>query len=197
MKKATVLFALIEIGLSSIAQEGVKISSDVSPPHPSAMFEVASSNKGALFPRVQLDDVTDNQLPVLNPTEALMIYNETGSEPKGFYYFDGTKWMKFGTGNKVPVMSYTAMESLIPNLTIDDLGMFVYVDDGCWSTTNTSPYSNDGDCIPLTGLYYLTYYVDGQGLPGEQYLLNGVAQSFVFYKMNGFDPRGVDRVEAP
>ena len=58
-------------------------------PNTSAMLHVESTNKGLLIPRVQLDDVTTTA-PVTSPANGLMVFNATGSEMHGFYYWDGT-----------------------------------------------------------------------------------------------------------
>jgi hypothetical protein len=67
-----------------INSEGVSISSTVTPPHPSAMLEIQSTNKGLLIPR------TSDKFNVANPTEGLLVY-ETGTNA-GFYFWNGTAW---------------------------------------------------------------------------------------------------------
>jgi len=69
----------------SFAQVG--ISTDGSPPDPSAMFDVKSSDKGFLPPRL-----SNAQVPTIsNPAEGLLVYNTDG---KYMIYFDGTNWRK-------------------------------------------------------------------------------------------------------
>ncbi len=64
-----------------------------------AIFEVRSTDKGILVPRVNLTGTNDNTT-VTSPTTGLFVYNttKTGSgstmvEP-GFYYFDGSLWRR-------------------------------------------------------------------------------------------------------
>lgn len=66
-------------------QTGVSISTDNYPPHPSAMLDVRSANKGILVSRVdQLPDAS-----TINTTdgEGLLFYLTGPPDKKGFYYF--------------------------------------------------------------------------------------------------------------
>jgi len=88
--------------INSIAQN-VGINDDNSAPDQSAMLDIKSSDKGLLIPRVQLDDMNTTD-PVTNPANGLLIYaNSTSSEDEGFYYWNGSKWVKLitttGTGD--------------------------------------------------------------------------------------------------
>ena len=46
---------------------------------------------GLLIPRIDLDDAS-TATPVTSPAEGLIVYNETGTETHGFYYWNGTAW---------------------------------------------------------------------------------------------------------
>lgn len=66
-------------------------------PSPSAMLEVASNNKGVLFPQVSLTSTSD--VTTINaPAVSLMVYNpnSAGAYPynvmPGFYYWNGVRW---------------------------------------------------------------------------------------------------------
>ncbi len=67
-------------------------------PDASALLDMTSTERGLLIPRVDLDDAT-TAAPVTSPAEGLLIYNETGTEPHGFYYWDGTLWVMFSSGS--------------------------------------------------------------------------------------------------
>jgi len=133
MKKIVLVFCIVSLGLTSLAQtEGVSIAPNVTPPDPSAMLDVQSSNKGILIPRVDLDNVHDDQYPVSDPIEGVMVYNETGDVSKGFYYWDGSKWSRVGAcGNSE--MTFSEMQGFGVGLWKDDVGTMVYV------TTQTMP----------------------------------------------------------
>lgn len=66
---------------------------------PSAKFQIESSNKGFLQPRIALDSTTD-VTTIDNPATGLMVYNTatagsgaTAITP-GVHYFDGTRWVR-------------------------------------------------------------------------------------------------------
>lgn len=66
-------------------------------PNASAILDITAADKGLLIPRVALNDHT-SAAPVTSPAEGLMIYNATGTEPHGFWYWDGSQWVQVGTG---------------------------------------------------------------------------------------------------
>ncbi len=73
--------------------QGIAINTDGSDPNNSAMLDVKSSDKGLLIPRVTLNDASSAD-PISNPATGLLIYNAYGSEPIGFYHWDGSEWQK-------------------------------------------------------------------------------------------------------
>lgn len=74
-------------------------------PNASAILDIVASDKGILIPRVALDDATTAD-PVTTPADGLIIYNATGTEPQGFYYWDGTKWNMLTSSNNTEVSNY-------------------------------------------------------------------------------------------
>ncbi|MCL6217381.1 hypothetical protein [Zunongwangia pacifica] len=62
-------------------------------PNSSAMLDVVSTNKGVLVPRIQLDK-TDQQNPVSNPANGLLVFNTATQNDvtPGFYYWYNNKW---------------------------------------------------------------------------------------------------------
>ena len=132
--KTFLLTAFVITVLISKAQtngsEGVSIAPNVTPPHPSAMLEVDATNKGLLIPRVALTSTTD-ATTITSPATSLLVYNtNTASDVSpNFYYWNGTKWVLLGSTNKVPKVTYNQMQSMKANLTLDDLGLSVFVTD--------------------------------------------------------------------
>lgn len=63
--------------------------------HPSAILQVESSNKGVLFPRINLNSTTDT-ITIPKPAVGLLIYNtgEGGLDVPGHVYWTGEKWEK-------------------------------------------------------------------------------------------------------
>lgn len=89
---------LFVFNLSDISAQGIAINADGASPDPSAGLDIQFTDKGVLVPRVDIDDV-NNSFPITLPAKGLLVYNENGIEPEGFYYWDGDKWIKFGTEN--------------------------------------------------------------------------------------------------
>ncbi len=71
-------------------------------PDPSAQLDVSSTNKGILVPRVALT-ATNSAGPITSPAVSLMVYNTAtivsppNSVSPGYYYWDGVKWVTFGS----------------------------------------------------------------------------------------------------
>lgn len=170
-KKIIVTLLSIVSVCSAIAQtEGVSIKSTLGPPNPNAMLDVESTNKGVLIPRVALVSLNSTQ-PIANsgPLEkGLMVYNtnesyttptnqSNGLQGKGFYYWNTAKWVKIGQGSDVPKMTYDQMRAMLPYLSLDDRGMFVYV-----ITRQTAVYQSPGLACTfgaeIHGLWFLSSY---------------------------------------
>ena len=71
-------------------------------PDASAKLEVDDANRGVLINRVSLVNVTDGTTPVAGPATGLLVFNTnagvTGGSGQGFYYWDGTQWVRLSTG---------------------------------------------------------------------------------------------------
>ncbi len=73
-------------------------------PHPSAILDIASTNKGLLIPRLPLTSTLD-VTTVPAPQTSVMVYNTAtaGIAPNnvkpGYYYYDGAKWATIGGGD--------------------------------------------------------------------------------------------------
>ncbi|MBI5220197.1 MAG: hypothetical protein HY958_14815 [Bacteroidia bacterium] len=80
---------------NSIAQQNVGIGTTT--PNSSAILDLTAADKGLLVPRVTLNNA-NNPAPVTGPAEGLLIFNATGTEPHGFWYWNGTQWVQVGAG---------------------------------------------------------------------------------------------------
>ncbi|MWW23479.1 hypothetical protein [Algibacter lectus] len=71
-------------------------------PDASSVFDVTSSNKGILIPRIALSATTD-VTTITSPATSLLIYNTaTVSDVlPGYYYWDGVQWTKLLTNNAI------------------------------------------------------------------------------------------------
>src|ERR1700748_1922281 len=90
-KGVIALFALLAITEKSFAQVGVGTSS----PDPSAQFQVESTGKGLLIPRI-----TQSNRPA-SPANGLLIYQTDGTP--GFYYYNGntSTWKKVASSDEI------------------------------------------------------------------------------------------------
>lgn len=102
-------FTLILVLIANItvfAQNGVSINTDGTSPDASAILDAKSTDKGILIPRVALT-ATNSASPISSPATGLMVYNtaSAGTPPNevtpGFYYWNGSVWNRFTTGNTV------------------------------------------------------------------------------------------------
>lgn len=98
MKKILLLINLLFVVYIANAQVGVNTTS------PQAALDVTSSTQGFLLPRVALTSTTI-QAPVVNPTAAplvvsTLVYNNNtaGDVTPGYYYWNGTVWVRLGSG---------------------------------------------------------------------------------------------------
>jgi hypothetical protein len=88
--------------LQGLMAQNVGINADGSSPDNSAMLDVKASDRGLLLPRVSLTNVTSAS-PVTSPATGLLVFNTnasvTGGNGTGFYYWDGSQWVKLDAGN--------------------------------------------------------------------------------------------------
>ncbi len=100
---ATIFILLFTVNFKLFAQN-----------NPSAMLDVAASNKGVLVPRVSLTSTTDIST-ITSPATSLLVYNTNtiGTPPNnispGFYYWNGTKWSILGN-----ITTFSEFYALMP-----------------------------------------------------------------------------------
>lgn len=92
-KKIVLLLLLVVTTVSAQIGVGTKT------PHPDAMVEVKSTNKGFLLPRVALTSTT-SVAPLSAHIEGMSVYNTatTADVTPGYYYNDGAKWIRLVSG---------------------------------------------------------------------------------------------------
>lgn len=95
------IFLLLFTNFSATAQIGINNTD------PKAMLDVTSHDSGILIPRVELQS-TNVAAPVISPEVSELVFNtqSAGSDPNrvtpGFYYWDGSKWVRLDTGDGEP-----------------------------------------------------------------------------------------------
>ncbi len=125
MRQIVILFCCsFGFAPSFVAQVGIGTTT----PDASAKLQIDATNKGFLPPRVALSSLTD-QTTIAAPAEGLLVYcTGTGGLSEGYYYWEGSTWVK---------MSNTA-NSL-------DMGYVL-----AWPSNATPP----GYLLPLSGGTY-------------------------------------------
>lgn len=82
--KTKLFFLIVVLTLTARAQVGIGTTS----PNTSAMLEVSSTNKGVLIPRMTVSQ----RLAINNPAQGLILYQT--NDVIGFYFFNGTNWVR-------------------------------------------------------------------------------------------------------
>lgn len=94
MKKIIKLpsFAIILLCTATVILDGqsIGINNDKSPPDPSAMLDVKSTEKGVLIPRLTNDDMEN----IEDPAEGLLIFN---IDENDLYFFRNEDWIQVGS----------------------------------------------------------------------------------------------------
>jgi len=92
-KSANLIFILFTS--VSIAQVGINTAN----PSAGSVFDIVSSDKGMLIPRLDIVDLSTIDPVTDGSTEGLFVYNTNSSTGKGFYYWDGLSWISFIDGS--------------------------------------------------------------------------------------------------
>ncbi|MFK5983203.1 MAG: hypothetical protein QM499_09835 [Flavobacteriaceae bacterium] len=85
-------FFLIFLSTTLFSQVGINTTT----PAEGAMLDISSTNKGLLLPRIIIDDLSTIDPITGDGTESLLVYNISEITPKGFYYWDSSKWAVIG-----------------------------------------------------------------------------------------------------
>lgn len=105
LKQLSLLAICLFLGLSARAQ--VKVGNNPTIKDSNAIFEMESTKKGMLLPRLALTSTTAFT-PLTVHVRGMVVYNtaNTGDVTEGFYYNDGLKWVRIagspsstGSGN--------------------------------------------------------------------------------------------------
>ena len=111
----SLFFVILSFGLLA---QGVAINTDGSNPDASAILDVKSNSKGVLIPRMTLSERSS----ISTPASGLLVYQTNGTS--GFYFYDGSGWVRLATGSEVDqTVSLTggtgiSVSGTYPNFTI-------------------------------------------------------------------------------
>jgi len=115
MKQLIILvFAVILSFQLSAQSSGAAINTSGAAADPSAILDVSSADHGLLIPRVSLASTT-NSSPITNPANSLMVYNTAtiGDVTPGFYYWEGTEWVRIASGAGGATPDLRAIKTMI------------------------------------------------------------------------------------
>lgn len=154
----TVLFSTV-----SFAQTKIGTSPDI---NADAMFEVESTNKGLLLPRVELNS-TKEAAPMSTHVAGMTVYNTKAQNDVlvGFYYNDGEKWQQMVTKDYKAV-KFFYMPSIVFDTSEDRSGVTINLFEEYkkqFALQNDSHFISEG--APKAGIPYfekatdLYYYV--------------------------------------
>src|ERR1700733_6044094 len=92
MKKTfSSIFIICVVQVQLVAQS---VGINTATPHPSAMLDISSTNKGLLMPRM----TSAQRNAIATPAEGLKVYD---TDTKTFWYYNGTGWIQTATGSPV------------------------------------------------------------------------------------------------
>lgn len=89
---------LVLLGFN-LKSQNVGINGTGAAPDGGAMLDVSATNKGVLIPRVNITNLATIAPIVGSATVSMLVYNTNGTTGQGYYYWDGTSWVRFTTGN--------------------------------------------------------------------------------------------------
>lgn len=159
-KRIIFLFGLYFIA-NSVVFSQVKIGDNPSTINSNSILELESTSKGFIMPRVALTGVNVVS-PLADPVlEGTIVYNSGSTLAKGFYYWDGSRWVRILNSASNPTTK-TESATLTKNET------FVLVNSSTTSATITLPEVAAVDngleiTIKNVGSYDDLVTVDGYG----------------------------------
>ena len=156
MKKQLLSIAIIIASFGANAQN-VAINSDGSTPNSSAMLDITSTTKGLLTPRM----TSVQRTAISTPATGLIVYQTDGTA--GFYYYDGSSWLKMSTGTSSTPYAMVKMTGdgtqsgvLTPGAAVDIVGSWVnFCDANATAITNDITWNSGTQelTIGTTGVY--------------------------------------------
>ena len=94
--KKSIIFLFISLFFFCAYSQNVGIGT--TSPNASAKLDISATDKGLLIPRINLTALA-SAAPITSPATGLLVYNTNAalSSGEGFYYWNGTSWIKFST----------------------------------------------------------------------------------------------------
>lgn len=104
MKKNYVFSSVVMLSLAflttpTLTAQNIGINASGAAPDAGAMLDISSTNKGLLIPRVNITNL-NNIAPITgSATVSMLVYNTNATTGQGYYYWNGTTWVRLSTGD--------------------------------------------------------------------------------------------------
>ncbi len=195
MRKSLILIVYV-IGLVGFLKaQNVGINSTGAVPDASAGLDVSFSDKGVLMPRVDIDDLS-TESPITSATTSLLVYNTNTTTGPGYFYWDGTNWIKMFDDSDGKAWKTIGNAGTTPGTnflgTIDDVDLAFNTNNsermriintgevGIGTTTPSYPLTVTSATAAVTGAFFNTeassnnYAVYGDATTTDNYGFGGV-----------------------
>ena len=113
-------------------------------PDISAKLDIVDANRGILIPRIAIANL-NAAAPVTTPATSLLVYNTNTTTGIGFYYWNGSQWIKVLDGNDTDHDWYETGATNAPNSINDNI--YTQGNVGIGVTSPTSKLEIDGGNI--------------------------------------------------
>lgn len=190
-KSLSFLFGLFLLSQTSFSQN-VGINATGALPNNSAMLDVSSTNKGVLYPNINLTSTTD-AVTIPTPATGLMVWNTNAAMPcgAGYYYNAGTPgspaWLCFKKQQQVMQMYGTGARTGVattPHVLQPGLSAAFVVPTGQTATVTVIGDIGCNNAVTTSSAYSIVdvvIYLDGAFLPvggwNRAECLNGTNQN--------------------
>ncbi len=93
------LFTILLYGIQTVSAQVTGINTQT--PDDSSVLDIVSNDKGLLIPRVDLTSATLDLDGQAGQAEGLFVYNTGSTLDTGFYFWDGSEWIKLDIVNNI------------------------------------------------------------------------------------------------
>ncbi|MDD2635314.1 MAG: tail fiber domain-containing protein [Bacteroidales bacterium] len=170
MKKYICIILILTSTQLVVIAQNVGISNESITPHSSSILEVRSQDKGLLIPRLSLTN-TNLSTPVSSPATSLLVYNTAtvNDVTPGYYYWEGTKWVKFGASTSGVSMDCNENNYLTKRLNSSSLSCSQIYDNGSNVQIGTTALTNCkfGISYASTDIYGIYVTMPGTAIYGD------------------------------
>src|SRR5690554_2737810 len=98
ISSAFVLSLAMMLPTDSVNAQNIGINATGAAPDGGAMLDVSATNKGVLLPRVNIANLSTIAPVTGSSTVGMLVYNTNTTTGVGYYYWDGSNWVRFSTG---------------------------------------------------------------------------------------------------